>query len=96
MIHPDTAGKLDIKEGDWVYIETRRGRARQKATMADDIDPRIVVAEFGWWYPERGPEEQFGWMESNINNLTDNKPPHNREIGSTNLRGFLCRVYKAQ
>ncbi len=26
--------------------------------------------------------------------LTDDKPPYNHEMGSSNLRGILCRVYK--
>jgi hypothetical protein len=26
--------------------------------------------------------------------LTASEPPYNPEIGSTNLRGILCRVYK--
>jgi hypothetical protein len=31
---------------------------------------------------------------SNMNVLTDDKPPYNREMGSTNLRSGLCKVYK--
>jgi hypothetical protein len=26
--------------------------------------------------------------------MTDDKPPYNREIGSANLRGILCKVYR--
>ena len=94
-IHPETAGKLGIKEGDWVYIETKRGRIKQKATLNKDIDPRVAVADFGWWFPEKGASEVYGWAESNINILTDGKPPFNHEVGSTNLRGICCKVYKA-
>jgi len=93
-IHPETASKLGIKDGDWVYIETKRGRIRQKAVVTADIDPRVVVVDYGWWYPEKGASELYGWAESNINILTDNKPPYNREMGSCNLRGTLCKVYK--
>ena len=93
MIHPETAGKLGITEGDWVYIETRRGRIRQKAALTDSIDPRVVGVDYGWWFPERGASEVYGWAESNLNVLTNAKPPFNREIGSANLRGFLCKVY---
>jgi anaerobic selenocysteine-containing dehydrogenase len=95
-IHPKTATKSGIKDGDWVYIETKRGRIKQKAILSDDIDPRVVMADFGWWFPEKGVQDLYGWAESNINVLTDNKPPHSREMGSTNLRGILCKVYKAE
>ena len=94
-IHPQTASKLGIREGEWVYIETRRGRIKQKATLSDSIDPRIVVADYAWWFPEKGVSSLYGYAESNINMLTDNKPPYSREMGGANLRGMLCKVYKA-
>jgi len=93
-IHPETAGKLGVKEGDWVYVETKRGRIKQKASLTTDIDPRVVIADYGWWFPEKGHPNLYGWTESNINILTDDKPPYSRELGSTNLRGILCKVYK--
>jgi anaerobic selenocysteine-containing dehydrogenase len=94
-IHPDTANRLGISDGDWVHIETKRGSIRQKAVLASGIDPRVVVADYDWWFPENGPSDLYGWAESNINILTDSDPPYNRELGSTNLRGILCRVSRA-
>ncbi len=94
-IHPQTASKLGIAEGDWVYIETKRGRIKQKASLMDSLDPRVVIADYGWWFPEKGAAELYGWAESNVNILTDDKPPYSYEIGATNLRGILCKVYKA-
>ncbi|MCK4815402.1 molybdopterin-dependent oxidoreductase, partial [bacterium] len=32
-IHPNTAQELDINDGDWAYIETRRGVIRQRARL---------------------------------------------------------------
>ena len=95
MVHPETAGKLGIKEGDWVYIETKRGRIKQKAVLTTGIDPRVVGTDYAWWFPEKGVSGLYGWAESNINILTSDKPPFNREMGSSNLRGILCKVYKA-
>jgi anaerobic selenocysteine-containing dehydrogenase len=94
IIHPETASKLGIKDGDWVYIETKRGRIKQKADLSTGVDRRVVVLDHAWWFPERGEGELFGWAESNYNVLTNDKPPFNREMGSANLRGFLCKVYK--
>ncbi|MEW6669582.1 MAG: molybdopterin-dependent oxidoreductase [Thermodesulfobacteriota bacterium] len=93
-IHPEAAKELGIAERDWVYVETKRGRIKQKVTLATDVDPRVVYLDYGWWYPEKPAEELHGWAESNINILTDSNPPYNREMGSTNLRGILCKVYK--
>ena len=93
-IHPETAAGLGIKEGNWVWVATKRGRIRQKAFFSEEIDPRVVGVDYAWWFPEKGAEAQYGWRESNINILTDDNPPFNRELGSTNLRGILCKVYK--
>jgi anaerobic selenocysteine-containing dehydrogenase len=93
-IHPKTAAELNIEEGDRVYIETKRGRIKQRAVLTEGIDPRVVGLNYGWWFPEQGVESLHGWQESNINVLTSSEPPYNPEMGSTNLRGILCRVYK--
>ena len=94
-IHPETAKGLGIADGDWVYIETKRGKIKQKASLSPDIDPRVVIVDYAWWFPEDGPDELYGWAKSNINILTDDQPPFNREMGSTVLRGIVCKVSKA-
>jgi len=94
IMHPQTGDLLDIKEGDWVWIATKRGRIRQKALFSQNMDPRVVGVDYAWWFPEGGVDEGYGWKESNINILTDDKPPYNRELESSNLRGILCKVYK--
>lgn len=93
-IHPDTAKRLGIVNGDWIWIETRRGRMRQKAKLTTGIDPRVIHAEHGWWYPEeKGPD--YGVWTSNVNLLTDNQPPYDPAMGTYQLRGLLCRVERA-
>jgi len=92
-IHPQTAEDLGIKDGDMVYIETRRGRIKQRVKLFDGIDPRVVAVSYGWWFPEQGVDSLHGWAESNINILTSDKP-WNPQIGSNNFRGILCRVKK--
>jgi anaerobic selenocysteine-containing dehydrogenase len=92
-IHPETASALGIEDGEWVVIENSRGRIRQVASLTETVDPRVVSASYGWWFPEKGPSGLYGWDESNINILTEDAPPYNREMGSTNLRGMVCRVY---
>lgn len=94
-IHPESAKRLGIEDGEWVYIETKRGRIKQKANITTKIDPRVVGLSYAWWFPEKDTSELFGWQESNINILTDDKPPYNPQVGSTNLRGLVCKVYRA-
>ena len=94
-INPQTAQRLGVSNEDWVYIETRRGRIKQRAILSPDIDPRVVIVDYAWWFPEKGTSDLYGWSESNVNILTDDQPPFNREMGSPNMRGVMCKVYKA-
>jgi len=95
-IHPQVAKKHGIKDGDWVFIESPRGRVKQRARLTTGIDPRVVAAEHGWWFPEiKSPDH--GWKESNVNILTDNDPEgYDAAMGSTNLRVLLCKIYPAE
>jgi len=91
-IHPETAQKRGIHDGQWVYIESPRGRIRQRAKLNDGIHPRVIVAEHGWWFPElRDPSH--GWDIANVNILTDNSPENlDPVMASTNLRVLLCNI----
>ena len=93
IINPTTAAQYGINEGDWIYIETPRGRITQKALFEKDIDPRVINCQMGWWYPEaEGPD--YGWDESNCNILTSSDPPYDPVYGSYQLRGLLCKISK--
>lgn len=94
-IHPDTAAKHGIVDGDMVYIESPRGRIEQKAWVHGGIDPRVINCEYGWWFPERGGPDH-GCYDSNCNVLTSQEGPFDPCMGTYQLRGLLCRIYKAE
>ena len=91
-INPSTAKSLGIGEGDWVWIESPRGKIKQRARLTEGIHPGVVHAQHGWWFPEKDPPE-YGFKESNVNLLTGGMPcdPH---TGSESWRSFLCKVYR--
>lgn len=98
QIHPAAASRLGLKDGDWVWIESPRGRCMQRVRLFDGIDERVIHAEHGWWFPEKEGTEPhlYGVFESNINCLTPDEPPFlDIGFGGCNLRGFLAKVYKA-
>ena len=98
QINSETAKNLGISDGDWVWIESPRGKIRQKCRLFDGIDPRVVHVEHGWWFPEEDGAERslHGVWKSNCNVLTDDDPAICNSIsGGWPLRGFLCKVYKA-
>jgi anaerobic selenocysteine-containing dehydrogenase len=99
QMNPQKAAELGINDQDWIWIETPRGRVRQKCQYFDGIDPRVVCAQHGWWFPELPGEEPWlhGVWESNINVVTDDDPEHCNTIsGGWPLRGLLCKVYKVK
>ena len=92
-IHPEVAKKHGIKDGDWVFVESPRGRVKQRARLTQGIDPRVVAAEHAWWFPEIATPDH-GWDKSNINILTDNALENNDvTVGANNLRALLCKIY---
>jgi anaerobic selenocysteine-containing dehydrogenase len=94
-IHTDTAKQYGISNGDWMWIETLRGRIRQKARVTNGIQPRTIAIEFGWWFPEDGGTE-YGIYKSNANMLTNDAPPYDPAMGTYQLRALLCRVSKSE
>jgi anaerobic selenocysteine-containing dehydrogenase len=93
QIHPQAARKEGIREGDWVVIESPRGKVRQRAQLFEGMDPRIVAAQHAWWFPEKR-DPGHGWDESNINILTDNAyETCDPAMGATSVRTLLCRIY---
>jgi anaerobic selenocysteine-containing dehydrogenase len=80
-LNPETAKKLGLKEGDWIYLETKKGRVKQKLLIDPQVDPRVVLASFGWW------------GEFDLNLITDSNPPYDPATGSPHLKGVPCKVY---
>ncbi|NTW28340.1 MAG: molybdopterin-dependent oxidoreductase [Coriobacteriia bacterium] len=94
-IHPETAAKHGISDGDWVAIENPEGRCVQRASLSYEADPRIIHCEHGWWFPEQTSEAPnlYGPFKANPNNLI----PH-EIIGSTgygaNYKSVIAKIYK--
>ena len=99
-IHPQTAEKYGIKDGDWICIENRHGRCRQRARITNDIHPQVIHAQHGWWFPEKDGHQPslFGAWESNINLLLPSGYMGKSYIGKAGLgfpfKSMMCRVYK--
>lgn len=93
-IHPETARSHGIGQGDWVWIETSRGRIKQKARLTSGIDPRVVNVQHGWWFPgKQSASDRYGVWEANANVLTNNAPPYDSAMGTYQLRALLCKIY---
>lgn len=95
-MHINDARKLHVREGDWIWIETRMGRIRQKAHVGWDVPEGVVQVPPSWWYPEMPAEEPWsqGVFECAANVLVDDDPDLADKMTATwNARGLLCKVY---
>ncbi|MGN0038272.1 MAG: molybdopterin-dependent oxidoreductase [Coriobacteriales bacterium] len=102
-IHPQTAAKHGIADGDWMWLENKHGKCKYKASYNESYDPRVMQCEHGWWFPERKDQAEenledekkglFGTFESNINNLV----PFDAGVSGfgANYKAMMCRIYKA-
>ncbi len=91
LIHPETAAAHGIRNNDEVIIETRSGQILQIARLTDTIDPRVIYAAHGWWFPEVKNDSLFGWQRSNFNMLTSTEKL-GQEFGTPNLKGINCAI----
>ena len=94
-IHPIAAEKYGVEDGDWAWMESRRGRIRGVVKVTQGINPGTVYME-RFWNPETLNTDTHGWKEMNVNVLTKVSAPYNAEVGTYTLRAFQVKVYKAE
>jgi anaerobic selenocysteine-containing dehydrogenase len=97
-LHPAAAEARGIANGDWVSIETPQGKVRARARLNDNLDPRVVVGEHGWWQPcaEIGAPgyDPFGPMGANFN-LLIGSAALDPVSGTASHRSYLCEIRPA-
>ncbi len=85
--HPETLRDLGIKDGDWVYLETKIGKLKARLKLTKSILPGIV------WTPSHpAPANPFsGNSGYTINSII----PGYWDKVSAQFNGFGCRLTKA-
>jgi anaerobic selenocysteine-containing dehydrogenase len=93
QLHPETAAEYGVDDGDIIWIESPRGRIRQKLRTFPGIKKGMLMATANCFYPEEPAQGFHGLFISNPNVLTrnDHLDPM---YGSPDLTCLLCKVYK--
>ena len=91
LIHPEDAGPRGIRDGDKVWVKTKRGRVPFYAKVTNRIVIGVIEANMGGG----GPLQPGAWQEANVNELTD---PENRDpiSGFPVFKALLCEVELAR
>jgi anaerobic selenocysteine-containing dehydrogenase len=96
-VHPSTAQEHGITDGEWIVLETAKGKVKLKAKFNDSLHPQVVTTVYGWWQPcdelKLAGYHPFGSDGANTNLLipnTDSDPIS----ASVAHRGQCCRIAK--
>lgn len=93
-VNPIAAKKYGVAQGDWVWVESLRGKIRAKARVTEGIPPDTVYME-RFWNPETLDSPTKGWQEMNVNVLSKMTAPYNDMFGTYTLRGYQVKISKA-
>jgi anaerobic selenocysteine-containing dehydrogenase len=94
-LHPVTAAARGISAGSWVSVETPAGGMRARARFNDQLDPRVVVGEHGWWQNcgELGAPGYDPFSRDGANfNLTVDPEIRDPVSGTPAHRSNLCEI----
>jgi len=94
-LHPSAAQDRGIADGDWVSIETPEGRVRARARLNDNLDPRVVVGEHGWWQgcAELGLPGYDAFEPTGANlNLLIGTATRDPVSGTAAHKSYLCEI----
>ncbi|MFQ5902511.1 MAG: molybdopterin-dependent oxidoreductase, partial [Candidatus Binatia bacterium] len=94
-LHPEVAARYEIKNKEWMAVESPRGSIRVRARVTEGILPGVVCCQHGWWQscseldlPRYSPYTAEGANPSALigSDLAD------PISGSLPHRSYLCRV----
>ncbi|MET7639363.1 molybdopterin-dependent oxidoreductase [Streptomyces sp. NPDC005438] len=93
-VAPDLARRRGFADGDLVRVRTDRGAFQMRAVLDPDLDPRVVVAEYGWW--EESPDLGLPGHDpvrggANFNAAVSGRPA-DPVSGSLQMRGVPCDI----
>ena len=96
-IHPETAAKHEINNGEDVWIENQYGKCKARAKLTPILCPDTIMVAHGWWFPEQDGTvpHLYGIWDVNVNQLIPNGYQGKAGFGAP-VKNMLCKIYKEQ
>ena len=94
FINAREADKWQIRQGQWVQVETRLGAIKLKVSVRDDMPEGLIRVPHGWWKPELPSSEGLSgaWDYADAQLCPDDADYIDREQGIPHLRGIPCKI----
>ncbi len=86
QVHPETARSLEIRDGDWVYLETESGKIKARVKLSKLIMPGVV------WTPSH--PEPSAPFQGNAGQTINVIIPSQWDLIGPQFNGFGCRLTK--
>jgi anaerobic selenocysteine-containing dehydrogenase len=97
-MHPETAKAAGVQDGDWIYIENKRGRVKFKAKVTPTVLPHVVSCAHNWWLPEKEGKAPslYDVFKVNINTIVPAQTQGKCGWGGSAIKRTLGRIVKAE
>jgi anaerobic selenocysteine-containing dehydrogenase len=92
-VNPVDAKKYGVAQGDWAWIESKRGKIRGLVRATEGIPVGVVYME-RFWTPETLDKADEGYKSLNVQVLSKADGPFNDIFGTHTLRGFQVKISK--
>jgi anaerobic selenocysteine-containing dehydrogenase len=92
-VNPVDAKKYGVAQGDWAWIESKRGKIRGLVRATEGIPVGVVYME-RFWTPETLDKADEGYKSLNVQVLSKADGPYNDIFGTHTLRGFQVKISK--
>lgn len=90
-MNPVDVERYGLRDGEMVWLENHKGRAKARLHANPVILAGTATTDHSWWFPEGDPEDLYGFVDVDTNNLTEYKP--GKTGYGMNLKSILCKVY---
>lgn len=93
-VHPETAKKYGVYDGEWVYLENDLGKAKRKVRISLRVHPKMIHTLHSWWKPElKGKEpDLFGVWDYQINQLVPGPQHSDSGFGGGQYKTTLVKI----
>jgi anaerobic selenocysteine-containing dehydrogenase len=95
-VHPDTAKRFNVSDGEWVWVENKRGRIKFKVKVTPTILPSVIAAAHNWWLPETEGKAPnlFSVFDVNINTIIPAQTQGKCGWGGSAIKRTIGRIAK--